>query len=656
MKPHPPASARPFYRRVAILATIAAAAVYPVLESLVAALLVDRDLARLLQHLWAPDRDLLAQRLLAMTVILALGLLLDSIHRRRSTERQLRTVTSDLRTSAATARLAERVFENALEGIVVTDPDGTIVMVNPAFSAITGYSAEEAIGQNPRMLRSERHDTSFYERMWSALLGKGQWSGEIWNRKKSGEAYPEWLNISAIRDEHGRTTNFVAVFHDMSDIKRDHLAIQHLAQHDPLTGLPNRSLLDDRLQMALAQARRKSAMLAVVFVDLDDFKEVNDTHGHSTGDQLLQHVALVLRGCVRDEDTVARFGGDEFVLLLTGLGDTFGAVRAVHCAQQALAEPLEIAGRRLEVTASFGMTFYPADGASADILLRNADLAMYRAKELGPGGLQLFVPDMNRRLEERLELERQLRAALAADRFRVAYQPRFEAGSGLIVGAEALVRWSIDSAADRLPATFLPLAEETGLVVPVGEHVIRQATRLLRAWRDAGHLELFVAVNLSRRQLADGSLAATLSSAISEAGVPANRVRLEIACADLMNAVEDQRHTLEQLHGLGFEIAVDDVGIEALSLAALRRLPVSTVVLSRTLVDSLPSSRDAGAIVRAVLAVSRELGLRVAAVGVSSPQQLELLRDASCHELQGYLLSAPLTGDELLAYLAESAA
>ncbi len=559
------------------------------------------------------------------------------------------------RRSEEQMRLLARIFENTIEGIMVTDRDGVIQMVNQAFTAITGFGQDEAVGATPSLLSSGRHPPQFYAAMWKEIKASGSWQGELWNRRKSGEAFPVWLTITAIADSQGRVSHYVGVFHDITEIKRSEERITHQAYHDALTGLPNRMLFNDRLGVALAHAARNRQGLAIVFLDLDNFKNINDSLGHAAGDLLLQSVAKRLVRWVREEDTVARIGGDEFIMLLQGTDDPDYVVHVASRILESLSEPFRIKEREFYITASIGITLFPHDGRDIETLVSNADIAMYRAKEEGRNKYKLFTPAMNAKLVQRLALETSLRKALTRGEFWVHYQPKVDLVSGRVMGLEALVRWNRPGVGLVRPDDFIPLAEETGLIVPIGEWVLRTACRRTKQWHDAGHSNLQVAVNLSPRQFQQRNLVHMVGSILEETGLPPKALELEVTENVVMFSVEQAIITLRELSRLGVQLSMDDFGRGYSSLYYLKRFPMNALKIDRSFVSDIDVDPDSASIVHTIINMSRSLNLKVVAEGVETAEQLAFLREHQCDQLQGYLFSRPISDEEVTELLQRGA-
>ncbi len=550
-------------------------------------------------------------------------------------------------------RLFQRVFDNAIEGIAVTDADGTIVSVNPAFTTITGYSAEEAIGRNPRILKSDRHDKAFYQEMWDSLIQHGQWSGEIWNRRKDGEAYPEWLNITAIGRDASDPLYYVSVFHDITEMKRKEKQIRYQALHDALTGLPNRVLFQDRLQVSLKRAEREPFEIAVVFFDLDNFKNINDSLGHSAGDLLLQQLAQRIGGVVRSEDTLGRLGGDEFVMMIAAPEVSRVAVEIVERLLRSLEKPFRIGGQELFVTVSIGLAFYPRDARDAEELVVNADLAMYRAKHQGKNQYEFYSAEMNAPVHERLELEFNLRRAIEREEFTIVLHPKLEVGGRRLTGMEALVRWRRPDGVQVPPDRFIPVAEDAGLIDRIDIMVLEQTCNVAREFVACSDGELRVAVNLSSRHLYDPYLVEQVLGVLQRTGFPAENLELEVTETALMLEIERAAAKLAELASHRIHISIDDFGTGYSSLYYLKKLPVDCVKIDRSFVADLDYNSDDAEIVAGIIAMAQNLRLRVVAEGVETQQQLEYLQRQGCDEVQGYYLSRPLSPPDFERFLLE---
>ncbi|WP_279343189.1 putative bifunctional diguanylate cyclase/phosphodiesterase [Fundidesulfovibrio terrae] len=550
------------------------------------------------------------------------------------------------------ARLLEALVRASGEGMIVTAPDGSILWVNDAFTDITGYDADEAHGQNPRMLKSDHHDAAFYEALWSRLIEEGVWEGEIWNRRKSGEAYPERLSIRAIRDASGRLAGYVGVFTDITDQKSHKEVLLHEAYHDPLTGLPNRHLFHDRLGMALRKSQLGGNPVGVICLDLDRFKTINDSLGHATGDIILTEVGYRLSKLLRQADTLSRFGGDDFYMLLTELRDPEDAAHVAGRILTCLADPVETLGEELHVTASIGVTISPSDGTDPAQLVRNAEMAMYRAKEAGRNNFNFFTEDLGNRVLKGLKLENDLRKALAREEFVLYYQPRVDVLTGTVRGMEALVRWIPAGGVPVSPGEFIPLAEETGLILALGDWILEEACRQTKLWLDEGLGDLKVAVNLSPRQIEQPGLAAKVLAVLERTGLPASRLEVEVTETVFLKGFAEARKTLSSLAAAGITVALDDFGTGYSSLTYLKQLPISTLKIDKSFVDGLPQDKDDAAIVTSVVSIAANLGLAVVAEGVETMAQLEFLRSLSCCDgFQGYLYAKPLPPREFAALL-----
>lgn len=560
-------------------------------------------------------------------------------------------ITEARRTEEA-LRLYANIFEHSGEAILVSDADNRIVAVNPAFTALTGYALDDIRGKNPRVLASARTPRETYQTMWASLRESGFWQGELWDRRKDGGVYPKWTAISAIRGETGRVTHYMASFIDISERKAAEERIQHLAHHDVLTGLFNRFSLQERLEQALLSARRENRQVAVMFIDMDRFKLVNDTLGHQVGDAMLIEVARRLRTCVRDSDIVARLGGDEFVVVLTGVvsGMATGASIA-NKILHGLGEPYEIDGQELHSSPSIGISLYPVDGDRSELLMKNADTAMYHAKSQGRNNCQFFTAAMNQAASERLGLERDLRAAIARGQLELHYQPKVATGDGGVVGVEALARWPHPRLGHIPPEKFIALAEETGLIESLGLWVLDSACRQLAAWREQGIAGVGMAVNLSAHQLRAPALVEQVRDAMARHGIGAGELELEVTESVAMNNPARAIDQLKALRDLGVDLAIDDFGTGYSSLAYLKLLPIQTLKLDRTFVRDIESDENDAAISAATLALAHNLGLRVVAEGVETEAQRRFLAAHQCDVLQGYLFSPPLPAEAATAYL-----
>lgn len=552
----------------------------------------------------------------------------------------------------ARLKLVEHVFENTTEGILVTDADEVILEVNQGFEQITGYTREDVIGKTPQFLRSGQHDDAFFQTMQESIVQNGAWEGEIWNRRKSGEVYPEWLSIRAVKNDDGAVINYTAVFSDITLRKESEQRLNFLANHDALTKLPNRALLQERIDHALHIAQRNRTQIAILFIDLDRFKVINDTLGHHAGDLLLLECASRLQACLRESDTIARQGGDEFVVLLEDFGEDVQFLTAVARKIMAtLTQSFVLLGQEVFISASIGISIFPQDGHDLGTLLKNADIAMYRAKEQGKNNYQFYASDSNVHSFERLALENSLRRALERDEFVLYYQPKVDLKTDTIVGAEALVRWMHADMGMVPPAQFIPLAEETGLIVQIGEWVLREACRQNSAWRMAGLPSIAVAVNLSGGQFRNDKLPQTIASALTWSGLEPSGLELEITESMIMHNPERAAAILREFRDMGIQTSIDDFGTGYSSLGYLKRFPVNTLKVDRSFVQDVPGDLDDTAITQAIIALAHSLNLKVVAEGVETEAQLEFLRHQRCEQVQGYIYSKPLPAEKFAELL-----
>ncbi|HRP66785.1 MAG TPA: EAL domain-containing protein [Thauera sp.] len=594
-------------------------------------------------------------RVLLLLVALSLGmyLLLTAFRLRKATLAVTQT-NADLGDKVAALKHAEgelrryaTVFTNSSEGMLITDAQARIIAINPAFSRITGYGVDDVIGRSPSILNSGRQDAGFYRRMWTTINSRGQWQGEIWNRRRNGSIYPEWLSITAVRGEDGELANYIGIFSDITERKEAEARILHLAHHDPLTNLPNRALLHDRLQQVLLQARRNKRGVAVLLLDLDRFKTINDTLGHESGDGLLLQITERCRSAIRDTDTLARLSGDEFVAVLPEAGNPQDAAAAARKILDAVALPCQLGEHRITVTASIGIALYDQDGGNVSMLLRNADAAMHRAKEAGRNGFEFYSAEMNTSSLGQLLLENQLRGATDRGELLLHYQPKACARTGRLLGLEALLRWQHPELGMVAPGRFIPLAEETGLINTIGDWVLAEACRQQRAWLDAGLEVVPIAVNLSAQQLAQQHFVSHVAHAIDAAALAPSLIELELTETMLMRDIDRTIHTLIRLREMGVRLSIDDFGTGYSSLNYLRQFPVNALKIDRSFVSDISAEGTEGKIAAAIIGMAHSLELEAIAEGVETEAQRSFLTAQGCHQLQGYLIGRPVPAAEI---------
>ncbi len=546
-------------------------------------------------------------------------------------------------------RLAASVFESSGEAILITNALGSIVSANPAFEEMTGYSAADVLGLNPSLLSSGRHDKDFYQEMWACLHSDGRWQGEIWNRRKSGEIYPEWLSISAVSNTDDEISHYVACFSDISERKAAQDKIDFLAFHDPLTRLPNRLLGKDRTRQAVAYAERNQTRTAVLCLDLDHFKLINDTLGHTVGDVLLTAVASRLQDCLRETDVLSRLSGDEFLVVLQDVRSNDAVSSICDKILKRLAESFTIEGREISTSFSVGIAIFPQDGNDAETLLKHADTAMFNAKANGRNNYRFFNDAMNSDAVEHLRMREGLRGAVERGEFVLHYQPQIGLGN-IMVGAEALIRWNHPELGLVPPQRFIPTAEETGLIVPIGAWVLHEACRQAVAWQAAGLPRFVVAVNLSAVQFRRGDLAQTVSAALADSGLDPSLLELELTESTLIQDTESAMETLHKLKALGVMLSIDDFGTGYSSLSYLKRFNVDKLKIDQSFIRNLCTDPDDNAIVRAIVQMAKGMSLRTIAEGVETVHMLDRLSELGCDEWQGFHFARPMPALEFLAY------
>ncbi|SCW99290.1 MULTISPECIES: bifunctional diguanylate cyclase/phosphodiesterase [unclassified Pseudomonas] len=556
-------------------------------------------------------------------------------------------------------RMAATVFEHSTSAILITDPAGYIVQANEAFSRVSGYAVSQVLDQLPNMLTVDEQQEAHLRYVLKQLQQHSTWEGEVWLKRRNGEHYPAWVGITAVLDDEGDLASYVCFFSDISERKASEQRIHRLAYYDALTHLPNRTLFQDRLHTALQSAERQKTWVVLMFLDLDRFKPINDSLGHAAGDRMLKEMATRLLGCVADDDTVARMGGDEFTLLLQPrVSREMALNRAITVAEQILASlvrPFVLEGREFFVTASIGIALSPQDGSELSQLMKNADTAMYHAKERGKNNFQFYQADMNASALERLELESDLRHALEQNEFVLYYQPQFSGDGKRLTGAEALLRWRHPRRGLVPPGDFIPVLEELGLVVDVGDWVITEACRQLRTWHQAKVRVPKVSVNISARQFSDGQLGTRIANILRSTGLPPACLELELTESILMREVSEAMQILAGLKNLGLSIAVDDFGTGYSSLNYLKQFPIDVLKIDRTFVDGLPSGEQDAQIARAIIAMAHSLNLAVIAEGVETHEQLDFLREHGCDEVQGYLFGRPMPANRFEAQFSNDA-
>jgi diguanylate cyclase (GGDEF)-like protein/PAS domain S-box-containing protein len=544
-------------------------------------------------------------------------------------------------------RQAAVVFDCTREGVLVSDSNGVIVHVNRALVEITGYPAEEVLGRRPNMFKSGRHGPEFYQAMFKTIDEHGEWHGEIWNRRKSGEVYPQWQTVRAITDDKGQVSHYVAVFSDISAIKNSQTELARLVHHDPLTDLPNRLLFTDRTEQALASAQRHQTGCALLMIDLDHFKIINDSLGHNVGDLLLKAVAERLLRVFGKGFTVARLGGDEFAVLIDSCAQASQAAGLAQQVLEIMKGPFDVDKHQLFISASVGISVFPGDALNAEQLLRNADSALFKAKSSGREGYALYTEELTAHAQYRVEVASDLRRALEQQELRVYYQPVHELKTSRLIGVEALVRWEHPLRGLLAPGEFIPIAERTGLIAEIDAWVLEQACWQMVQWQGAGVELAFVAVNISSRLFARPELFALVSTVLADTGLDPALLELEVTESAVMDNSQVALEQMHRLRALGLRLAIDDFGTGFSSLLRLKRLPVQKLKIDQGFVAGLPGDNDDVAIVRAVIALGQSMGLQVHAEGIEQVGQAQFLLDLDCDLGQGYWFGRPMPAQDL---------
>ncbi len=549
-------------------------------------------------------------------------------------------------------RLMGKIFHGSTDAIVITNINSKIIDANESFSTITGYEKEIVLGKNPTFLFSHKHNAQFYFHLRRTLVKSGAWSGEVWTKRKNDEIYPIWLSLYSVKDENNATTHFVGIFSDITTRKAAENQLKQLAHYDPLTGLPNRTQFTERLKWTIEVAHRDNQQAALMFLDLDRFKLINDTLGHQAGDQLLIEVAKRMTDCVREVDTVSRLAGDEFTIILNNVKSPEEAGQVSKKILEAFKIPIQLEGRDVFASTSIGITLYPNDGTTANQLIKNADTAMYHAKERGRNNFQYFSHSMNQKVLDELEMETNLRQALKNNEFSLNYQPQFDLKNRKMIGLEVLLRWKHPVLGMIPPAVFIPHAEKSDLIITIGEWVLKTACEKSMAWQAQGLPSVRIAVNLSGMQLKQHDLIERVKGILHDTKLPSELLELELTEGVLMDNAEMTISTLNELKKMGIRLSIDDFGTGYSSLSYLKRFPIDTLKIDQSFVRDITTNEDDNAIAATIISMAHNLRLKVIAEGVETKEQLDILYDKNCDEVQGYYFSYPLDETRLCSLLA----
>lgn len=552
-------------------------------------------------------------------------------------------------------RRAATVFDNTDEGIIVTNAECAIILVNKAFTVITGYKPDEVLGKNPRLLQSGRHDVAFYKTMWDTLKRDGQWRGEIWDRRKNGDVFPAWENINVVRDEQGRIINYVAIFSDISILKESEEQLAHQAHHDTLTGLPNRLRFIANLEQAIESAKRHNHKVALMFLDLDRFKHINDTFGHDVGDQLLKSIAERLKSCVRAEDTVARLGGDEFTVVLTEVAEAEDAGLIADKIVKTVRKPVTLGTHTIDTSTSVGISIFPDDAVDSEGMVKAADTAMYHAKAMGKNSFQFITAELALRTLKHVQIEQDLRKAIENKEFELYYQPQINLNDGKVAGVEALIRWNHPDHGQLLPEEFIHVADDSNLINAITDWILHTALSDYEYWTNNGSIGPRIAVNVTGRQITSEPSTKCLLNVLKKLKSESSTLQLDLEITETtLESTERAIDIINTLKDLGVMFAIDDFGTGHSSLSRLKQLPIDALKIDRSFISKIADEGDDKAIVAAIIAMAHSLGLRVIAEGVETRSQLDVLQALNCDEIQGFYFSKPVPASEIPRLLEKS--
>jgi diguanylate cyclase (GGDEF)-like protein/PAS domain S-box-containing protein len=549
--------------------------------------------------------------------------------------------------------LYSSIFLHTSEGILITDAQRNITSVNPAFQKITKYPDEVIIGKNPKVLSSGRHNKVFYDEMWEALNNKGEWQGKIWNKCYNGLEYVSWTTINVVYNKHGAVQHYVAFFSDITDITKAHEKILHQSTHDILTGLPNRLLFQDRIEQAIIHATRYKTKFALLFLDLDNFKNINDSLGHKVGDMLLQKIASRLIEVIRKEDTVCRQGGDEFLILVNDIKEANYLQKVIRKILKTINSVFGINNESIFTSFSVGVSIYPDNGESFDSLFQHADIAMYQAKNGGKNTYNFFDSKMDEKVQRNHLLQSQLSTAIKHNELYLVYQPQYDVKENKILGIEALLRWKSPGLGQVPPLEFIPIAEEYGMIQEIGEFVTTQSCKMLKKLNEKGIKNLVLAINISALQFHQSSFVQSLADIVSEIGIKTTDIELELTESILIEDTEKSIKTIEELKKFGFRLSIDDFGTGYSSLSYLKRFPADTLKIDCSFINNIMHDMSDLHIIDAIIGLGKAFGMDVIAEGIESEKQLELLKNHKCHIAQGYYLCIPLDEKELVQHVVQ---